>query len=88
MDFILSMNASERTFWYVMVGLTYWAINIFIRKLHKKNEPDDGWWLTPLWFLCWPVCFLTLIVMNIVDLRNKYKRHMAVYSQRLWRRIF
>ena len=47
---------------YFLVGLAYWAVNIFVRKLHKKNEDGDGWFLVPLWVFGWPLCFLALAV--------------------------
>lgn len=50
-----------------IVGILYWAVNIFIRKLHLKNEPGDGWWLVPIWVLLPELCFLILIVGVIYD---------------------
>lgn len=52
---------------YFFIGLVYWAVNIFIRKLHKKNEPGEGWLLAPLWLLGWPLCFLSLFTAAILD---------------------
>jgi hypothetical protein len=34
---------------YFSVGVLYFLINIFVRKLHTKNDPDDGWFLSLMW---------------------------------------
>lgn len=52
---------------YAAIGIAYWIVNIFVRKLHTKNEPEEGWILTPLWLFAWPICFIALIVSFIYD---------------------
>lgn len=47
---------------YLIIGLLYWALNSFIRKLET-----DGDWLLPLvWFLAWPLAAISwlLILVN------------------------
>jgi hypothetical protein len=56
---------------YSLVGIGYWAVNIFIRKLHTKNEPGDSWFLGPLWLLMWPICFLALATDAILKFKQK-----------------
>lgn len=87
LDLIRSMTDSDRALTYITIGLIYWSINIFIRKLHTKNDPGDGWFLSPLWLLGWPICFASLIVLFLIDLKDRYKRRAIVYSQRLKRRF-
>lgn len=51
-------------FIYLIIGLLYWALNSFVRKLET-----DGDWLLPLvWFLAWPLALLSwaLILINAV----------------------
>ena len=48
--------------WYLLIGLSYWAINLFVRKLHRKNEPEDGWFLSILWVFFWPLCLIALLL--------------------------
>jgi hypothetical protein len=55
------MNSRDLPLYYILVGLLYWAINIFVRKLHRKNEEGEGWFLSPFWLFGWPLCFLILI---------------------------
>lgn len=44
---------------YLLIGLVYWAINSFVRKLEI-----DGDYLLPLfWFLGWPIALLTWMVI-------------------------
>lgn len=54
---------------YILIGLTYYLINIFVRKLHKDNEDEDGWLLTILWIFGWPICFIALLIHK---LKNRY----------------
>lgn len=53
---------------YFLIGLTYWAINIFVRKLHTKNESGEGWFLVPFWVFFWWLCFIMLIAGKIKDI--------------------
>lgn len=57
---------------YILIGLIYWSVNIFIRKLHLRNEYGDGWFLSPFWLLGWPLCFLILIITYLEYLKTKY----------------
>lgn len=50
---------------YMLIGLLYWAINIFIRKLHRENQPEDGWYLTLVWVFLWPICFIGILIAFI-----------------------
>lgn len=52
---------------YFLIGLIYWGVNIFVRKLHTKNEPGEGWFLSPFWLLMWPFCLLALFVAALAD---------------------
>lgn len=67
---------NERNFflYYFLVGMIYWSVNIFVRKLHTKNEPGDGWFLSLFWVFGWPICFLCLIVLNGAWLFGQKKR--------------
>ncbi len=58
--------------YYIIPGLIYFLINIFIRKLHTKNESEDGWWLTILWVFGWPICFVTLLILGLQKLKKSY----------------
>lgn len=40
---------------YLIIGLIYWAINSFVRKL----ETDDDYLLPLVWFLFWPLAAIT-----------------------------
>lgn len=43
---------------YVLIGLLYVLINIFIRDI----EPDDP--MLPLvWWFLWPICFVALAIL-------------------------
>lgn len=44
---------------YLFIGLTYWYINAFVRKLDI-----DGDWLLPIvWFLFWPLVAVTWLII-------------------------
>jgi hypothetical protein len=60
-------------FWlfYTLIGIAYWAINIFVRKLHLQNDEGDGWFLVPFWVFLWPFCFIALIARFISEKSNK-----------------
>lgn len=72
---IKNMNI-ERDYWlyHVLIGLIYWAYNLIFRKLHTKNEPGEGWFLTPFWLLGWPLCFLMLIA-GWIEYKITHKKH-------------
>lgn len=44
---------------YLTIGLLYWALNSFVRKL----EVNGDWLLPVVWFLFWPVAFATWVVI-------------------------
>lgn len=67
------MSKSDYYLVYVLIGLTYWAVNVFVRKLPDKNDPDEGWVLAPAWMLLWPIYFIVLIVIYIQKLFGKGK---------------
>jgi len=60
---------------YLIIGFIYWFINMFVRCLPAKNDEQDGWFLSTLWFLGWPFCFLVLLVkwfiQFIIFLKNR-----------------
>lgn len=44
---------------YLTIGLLYWALNSFVRKLETGGD-----WLLPLiWLLVWPIAFTTWMVI-------------------------
>lgn len=55
---------------YTLIGLVYWAVNVFIRKLPEKNDPGSGWILAPVWFLMWPICIIALILNSLINIRS------------------
>lgn len=63
----------EGYMYWVLIGLAYWTFNLVIRKLHRKNESDAGWILTPFWIFGWPICFLTWLVILVGFLTKKIK---------------
>ena len=44
---------------YLTIGLLYWALNSFVRKL----EINGDWMLPLVWFLLWPLAFATWMVI-------------------------
>lgn len=44
---------------YLLIGLTYWAVNSFVRKI----ETNDDWLLPLVWFLAWPLAFLAWFIL-------------------------
>lgn len=52
---------------YFVVGFIYWFINGAIRKLSAR----EGVFITTLWLLGWPLCFITLAVLKLQDIKNK-----------------
>ena len=56
---------------YLTIGLLYWALNSFVRKL----EINGDWMLPLVWFLLWPIAFATWMVifldMGITWIKNK-----------------
>lgn len=64
---------------YILIGLAYWALNSFVRKLETGGD-----WLLPLvWFLAWPIAFLSwaalffekllLIIGDWLETKNRTK---------------
>lgn len=46
---------------YFIIGLLYWTLNAFVRKLET-----DGDWLLPLvWFLAWPLAAVSWLLIGI-----------------------
>lgn len=61
------MTTEQFAMWYFIIGLTYCAINGFIRKIDTQGD-----FLLPLvWFLIWPIGILSLTVMASI---NGYKK--------------
>jgi len=53
---------------YLAIGFVYWLINMYARKLPSRNEEGDGWILSPLWLLGWPICVIVLIIYWVSQL--------------------
>jgi len=58
---------------YIGIGLVYWAINIWVRKLPSKDEYFEGWVIAPVWVVFWPICFAVLLIAYIQTLFRKGK---------------
>lgn len=54
---------------YFIIGLMYWALNSFVRKL----EIDGDWMLPLVWLFAWPIAFLTWIVIFILWIVEQVK---------------
>lgn len=63
----------EYYLYYFLVGLAYWAINIFIRKLHLKNDNNGAELIVMMWLFLWPICFLVLIIAGLSDMFKSKK---------------
>jgi len=51
---------------YLSIGLIYWAVNAFIRKIDT-----DGDYLLPLvWFLAWPFAAITWTIILSVWIKE------------------
>ena len=48
---------------YLIIGLIYWAINSFIRRI----EISGDWMLPLVWFLAWPLAFMAWFVILIQE---------------------
>ena len=46
---------------YFTVGLLYWGLNSFVRKL----EIDGDWLLPLIWFVAWPLPVIALILVGL-----------------------
>ena len=63
---------------YALVGLSYWTINIFVRKLHIKNEDSDGWFLVPMWLFLWPMCFIGLFFAWVSNMKERVQEKIEI----------
>jgi hypothetical protein len=54
---------------YFIIGLMYWALNSFIRKL----ETNGDWMLPLVWLFAWPIAFLTWAVIFIMWIAEEVK---------------
>jgi hypothetical protein len=55
---------------YFMVGLLYWGLNSFVRKLETEGD-----WLLPLvWFLAWPIGLISWFVVFVEYLLSKKRK--------------
>lgn len=52
---------------YLVVGIIYWFINGAIRKLSAREDV----FITTLWLLGWPLCFITLVISKLQELKEK-----------------
>lgn len=70
----------EQTYYaiYIAIGFIYYLVNIFIRKLHTKNEEGDGWILVPFWIFLW---FIPMIVFTIQGIRYLILKARGKYSK-------
>lgn len=64
------MTWNDYLMFRLLLGIIYWSVNIFIRKLHTINEPEDGWYLSMLWVLLPELCIFSLFVMYLVEKKN------------------
>lgn len=46
---------------YFTIGLLYWGLNSFVRKL----EIDGDWLLPLIWFVAWPLPVIALILVGL-----------------------
>jgi hypothetical protein len=51
---------------YLLIGLIYWLINSFVRKL----ETDGDYLLPIVWFLAWPLAAITWFIILIVWIKE------------------
>ena len=57
---------------YLAVGLLYWGLNSFIRKL----DIDGDWMLPLIWFLFWPIGLISWAIVFIDYISSKtHKKH-------------
>jgi hypothetical protein len=55
---------------YLIVGLLYWGLNSFVRKL----ETDGDWLLPIVWFLAWPIGFISWSFVFMDYLLSKQRK--------------
>jgi hypothetical protein len=55
--------------WYFLIGLIYTIINGMVRKL----DTDDDFLLPMVWFLLWPIAFISLFFVGMKKLISKIK---------------
>lgn len=53
--------------YYFLIGLTYWTINVWIRKMYVEGD----YTLPFVWVFFWPLCFIALAIIKIQELKNK-----------------
>lgn len=58
----------ENLGYYVLIGLIYVLVNIFIRKLHHHARTDEANIMVLVWWFLWPICWLCLIVDGFIKL--------------------
>ena len=63
---------------YYFIGLSYWAINIFVRKLHLKNDDGSGWFLAPMWLFLWPMCFIALFFVWLSNMKQRTQEKIEI----------
>lgn len=68
------MNNKDIILTYLLIGFLYWIYNILVRKLHRKNESGDGWFLSLLWIFGWPVFLVASVIWK---LRKSYTVHFS-----------
>jgi len=55
---------------YLVVGLLYWGLNSFVRKL----DIDGDWMLPLIWFLVWPIGLISWTVVFFDYLVSKKRK--------------
>lgn len=63
---------------YALVGISYWTINIFVRKLHIKNDDSAGWFLVPMWLFLWPMCFIGLFFAWVSNMKERSQEKIEI----------
>ena len=61
------MTSSTFFITYFFIGVAYWFINGAIRKLEGREDP----FISTLWLLGWPLCFILLLIVFIQKNINK-----------------
>ena len=63
------MEQGQIAMWYFIIGLVYSFINGFVRKI----DTDGNYLYGLVWFVLWPIGFLSLGVLGITKMIKKFK---------------
>lgn len=58
---------------YLTIGMLYWALNSFVRKL----DTNEDWLLPVVWFLGWPFALITWTIILTQYLIEYYKNKFS-----------